>query len=105
MSLYYEFDLVFDRPNSDASNGKPHMVGGHTSIGGNGGPPTMVGGEKEKNKKTCEEGMSMVKNYLETSKIELIQNIKAAKSKQCSLQGKIQALASCYGIFYLLMCS
>ena len=42
----------------------------------------------KRGQKTCEDGMKMVHKYLETSKIELIQNIRAAKSAQCKLQGK-----------------
>ena len=44
--------------------------------------------EREKKQRTCEDGMKMVQNYLETSKVELIENIRAAKSIQCKLQGK-----------------
>lgn len=37
---------------------------------------------------TCQDGMQMVHRYLETSKVELIKNIRAAKMIQCSLQSK-----------------
>ncbi|XP_065066444.1 uncharacterized protein LOC135692274 [Rhopilema esculentum] len=52
-------------------------------------PPSTSEAKSEvkiKQQKTCEDGMQMVKTYLETSKIELIDNIRAAKQVQCKAQ-------------------